>query len=219
MDRKKNRYTVFYNDSAETRTVFWVYDIDTGKWWPCLAGVPISAGCDVTMRFATVNPADSMLLGSYSIDTGNPEQEILRVYREGATDTKYLAATAAAHFVESDDLDFGEPVKYKRIQKVIGYFKAITASGGPDTPIISVSNDSGVTWVDKTLSIALSSNLDKQVLAQASFLDETNAHAAPFWRVKLSWAAGDQPLTVCTRLIVVAELSGSMEQVELASSA
>lgn len=217
LDARINRYVLV--QWRQHDSTMYAYDLEQGFLWKWECGLPISAGSD-SCNDPQVGQGDILIkhrafLGSASLD-GATEVEIMRVFVDGSADTKYTNGTAVTHYVESDDQDFGDPLAHKTIEKVIAWFRPLTASGGPDTPIISASVDGGVTWVDKTLSITLSSNLDKQIEVQASFLGELAA--SRLLRVKLSWAAGDQPLTTCTRMLMVAQKGGSVEQTGISSS-
>ena len=215
-DAPTGQYFVFFQpDNHNTR--FWVYDRDSQAWWPGRAGIPISAASN-SLRERGGSTSDvpwtftRFIVGVSSLDGSTEVAALARYFSEDSPDTKYTNGTAVAAYAESDDLDFGAPLTYKQIEKLVAAFKAIQ-DAGTDAPILSVSNDGGVTWTDKTLSVSLTSNIDKQLPKQASVLNEKAA--APRWRVKLSWAADDWPESLATQLVVVAHLGGMLEQVEL----
>ncbi len=219
LDAARGLYLVFAW-GATSNTSFWLCDIGNGITWACVAPLPISS-CSSWLSNGTTHTggvltaAHRAYVGTSSLD-GASEVAVLKLLKEGAADLAYASGAPQVSNVESDDLDFGNPLAWKQIEKIIAWFRPLTASGGPDTPILSVSIDGGVTWTDVTLSITLSSNLDKQIAVQASnFLGLAASHLI---RVKLSWAAGDQPLTTCTRMVVVAHMGGSIEQTALGTS-
>lgn len=189
-----------------------------GTWWPGRIRGPVTAIGDGDPLAANTG-AGLCLLGVQSYNSSSVERNLLwtlaeRVAGDALADPPGTETGGA--YAETDDLDFGAPLTYKTLSVVQVWFRLHPqfSGSGSYSATVSASIDGGNSWVSVDRTVTCLSTGETPV--QFSFLG--NIAASHQLRIRVG---ADSTGTATawnlfpTRMRIVVQMGGSLEQVEL----
>lgn len=195
---------------------FATLDLNSGSWWPHRIKAKLSAAGEGD-PFAADYQYGSCLVGVRSNTGSATEQNLLWTFSEGAiTDAlvNNVAGNVMAYQVETDDLDFGNPLVYKKLSKVVAWFRAHERFGAATQTgdvTVSASVDGGGSWVDVTKTV--SAKITGETPIQFSF--EGSVAGAGLLRIRVASGSTTTFTFALTRLRLLVSKHGDIDRVEL----
>jgi hypothetical protein len=215
MDSRRNRYKLF-NAYSDAGTLEYELDLMTGGWWK--QRYPLVVGACSDRDTTSSDPTSGhLLIGLSNLSATSVETDLVaRLADSSDTDSiqqTTIDTTAPRYFATTDDLDWGKPTQYKSLQKVILWILGIET--GTDQVLVHASRDGGATWVTAgPTSVVLSTTEEKPV--QFSFIDAIAGSTTYRIKIEVSNTSDPNQMRCCfTRFIVVAQVGGEIELVEL----
>lgn len=116
----RNEYVLFQIASnASSPTKFWICQQD--RWWPCETDIVLGALSDVTSGVASTTLGTSFQPAVVAVSGSKSSVgDSMRLFKEGADDT----TGTPTYFLETDDIDHGQPLFHKTPQRVFLWAKA-----------------------------------------------------------------------------------------------
>lgn len=212
----RDEYFLFRENAPQSAV--YVLQAREGRWWPWYLPFPVTA-------MANDAPADSRDDGFALVGVPNLDENeqipgtfntvsMLWALTEAATEDEidsFDPGLSVADFnVTTDELDMGDPLQLKSVQRVIVWLKG--ASDGTEDVAVAISYD-GFNSTQETVTksaVALDSNYEKPF--QFCF-QEAAASAAPM--IRFQGADANSFRARPTRMMVIMEAAGSIEDTEL----
>jgi hypothetical protein len=210
----RDEYFLFYEAAPITNV--YVLQARQGQWWRWVLPYPVTA-------MANDAPSESRddgfaLIGVPNLDAVESVPgtftvvNMLWAWTEAAsTDTITSfdsGLTAAAFQVTTDALDLGQPLMLKSVQRVIVWFTG-TANGDEDV-VVWVTHDGFLTGQSNPRTVSLSTTQER---AYQFCFEEAAESAAP--TIRVASASNNTFRAQPTRMLVIMEAAGSMEDIEL----
>jgi hypothetical protein len=207
----RGEYFLFYE--ANPLSYAYVFQEREGRWWPWV--LPYAVTAMSIDGPATTRDAGFCLIGLPNINNLSGAFDMLWAWSEAGSATTDANAAfqsgAESYFVmTTDELDLGQPLMLKGVQRVILWLKG--SIDGTETVSVAVSYD-GLTTIQQTVSRTLLA-LDSSYETPYQFVfDEAAKSAAPM--IQISSAVADAWKARPTRMLVIMEAAGSLEDIEL----
>ncbi len=205
----RGEYFLFYEESPYTYA--YALQESEGRWWPWVLPYPVTAmSIDApadtrNAGFALVGLPNINFIGNFDMVWAWSESAILDTitFFDGGVDIEGFQVT-------TDEIDLGNPLQLKSVQRVILWLKG--SSDGTENVSVQISYDN-FNSVQETVTrnaLALDSTYEKPY--QFCF-QEAARSAAPAIRIKST--ANDSYKARPTRMLVIMEAAGSLEDTEL----
>jgi hypothetical protein len=209
------KWYALYAPSTAT-TLGWLYQTESGRWWPQGYAVPIGAVSDHSYALAISANVLRGLAGLWNLDASVEQTDAFRVFEfDAAPDSgRYAGVTTTTYRFTTEDLDFGAPEVFKCAHRLVLWgYRATTSFGGTGTIAItvSVSRDGGKNWTALPAQ-NWPTTTDAEDVLQFSF-DELAPGAGTALRFRVE--VTDARLLRFRRMLIVALESGPEEQVSL----
>lgn len=210
VNHRWNEYTIyspFFSGLNSGDTNAFTFRVDDGSWWQLYYPVPIGAAAD-----AAPTTPDYAIIGLHSYDNGTIRPMMWALSSTAVSDgLAYALAGIPQHRLETDDLDFGQPMNYKTADSCVVFLRAVPAPGSVSLQM-AVSRDGGTTWITSSLkSIVLPTTGETPI--QFSFRDAIGA--GPLLRYRLILGTAGNLTFAPTRLLVDADIGGDIGLVQL----
>jgi hypothetical protein len=211
----RDEYFLFVEDYP--RTDVYVFQARQGQWWTWELQYPVTAMSTRNDASATVG-AGFCLIGVSNLDEieavpGTYEVVDLlwawsEVVAEDTLDT-YVGESDPSGYVyaQTDEIDLGNPLQLKSVQRVIIWFRG--AADTTETVAVSVAQDGSI--VETVIRTALPIDSSYEIPYQFCFVE--SAGTAPIIRIRS--VTGDGFKALPTRMMVIMEAAGSIEDVSL----
>lgn len=221
VDPERMEYTLYQAGSPSS--VAWLYQFDTDSWWPM--NYPGSLWAAFGANHPAAATPSSRILGGFSTvnyATGAIYPELLyQADERNATESvSFPTILPPLFYVETDDLDFGEPFLFKTAQYLSIWLTPRAVINSPTSPesfTVSVSRDGGVTYTDILApTLTLGSNTVYSVPLQTHF-DPLTPGAGDVLRFKLRFGL-NSPYNVTPaleRMHITVGLGGDIRKVSL----
>lgn len=184
VDRDRNEYTLLYAIPflLSPNTLGWTYQADWDRWWPMQFGAPIGAISD-GLAISVLSPITRALAGVASINNSAEVTNLIYYFRETVPGDAivYTGGSNGGFYVVGDDLDFGDPLLFKNILRVVVWLK--NSGYASENVQASISRDQGANWTAASASVTLATT-PKETVKQFSF-DPLSPGAGTEWRLKL----------------------------------
>jgi hypothetical protein len=206
----RGEYFLFYE--ASPQSFAYVFQEREGRWWPWVIPYPVTAmSMDAP---ASTRDAGFALVGLPNINI-NGAFDMIWAWSEAGTAVTdgltFFEGGVSSYFVmTTDELDLGQPLLLKSVQRVILWVKG--SSDGTETISVAVTYD-GLNSIQETVTrtgLSLDSNYEK---AFQFCFQEAAVSAAPMIRIQST--ANDTWRARPTRMLVIMEAAASIEDTEL----
>jgi hypothetical protein len=210
VDKDRHEYTLLRMVAPDTFA--WTYQADYDRWWPLRFGAPIGAISDGA-AISVLTPITRALAGLSSIN-GTEVTDFIFYFRETVPGDAvvYSGGSNGGFYVVTDDTDFGNPLLYSNIQRIILWCNSVGFTS--DTAQVSISRNQGVNWTAASGSVTFAGGALLESIKQFSF-DELTPGAGRAWRFKLETAGAVDVKLGFLRMKVLGVQSGLLDGVEL----
>lgn len=195
-DEGRNLYRLFrFGGSGNP---LWIYEMDGDRWWPGSTGAHIIGGCSDILEANSVTQVTRHLVSKSA-----RANDLLWYYNEN---DEAVFDSSTSVLLETDDLDFDQPLLYKALHRVVLWYTCTGTTGVRISARIE-----GGSWVNAPTQNLTTTSALSEGIAYFDFIDLVNAGRQIRVRITVP-----TPNTGCsfspTALLVRAEAVGEVER-------
>lgn len=219
--QRGGEYTIY--QEATPNTLAFTLQARYTRWWPLQFPIPIGAVSDRDDRAVSALNSQQ-LIGIPSIDSndGTARSVLWGLSEQVSVDAPgvFQGGQTGGFFVETDDLDFGDPLAFKFLRRIVLWVRGESAD--PEQLMAMVSRDGGLTFpafVQKISQAPPSGETPMQFcFAELDGTSPVPAGQAPPGHILRCRIATVNPASLksfWTRLLLLPETSGAIDAVSL----